>query len=64
MEAKRRKELELIVIDYINSEDDEHVTEGIYTPKEMAFCITFLDQCDEGGLVMDFCFSVLDSSSE
>jgi len=64
MEAKRRKELELIVIEFINSEDDECVTEGIHTPKEMAFCIYFLDQCNEVGLVMHFCYSVLNSSSE
>ena len=64
MNTERRKELEIIVIEFINSEDDEYVTEGINTPKEMAFCVSFLDQCNEAHRFMDFCYSVLDSSSE
>ena len=63
MNKERRLELENIVNGFLESEDDEYITDGIETPKEMAFCITYLEQCNQSVFTQDFCYSVLDSSS-
>lgn len=64
MTRERQNDLKNIVREFLDRDDEDYTTEGIDTAKEMAFCMTLLEQYNEEDEIQEFCYSVLDSSSE